>query len=359
MSVMCRSAEAVQSPSLLPSRSARNGPSPLAGIFSTGRSGSTWLGALLGTHPGVAYRFEPHTRSPGISRRTTEALEALRDPEVSDERLASIRAGLLLSNPYTDKPPFSSRASGTVRLQGLRPWLWPPARKFATFVPLWERLFTPRDCNTVLFKLVAHEGVCRTLRARTSMPIIYLARHPFGTISSLLQGQRKGLMPSGRASIISQFLIDNAPSLHARFGAALDRMGPHQHEALLWRWSTETSLDSTVGSRPPGTLTVFYENLCRSTRDEITRILSFLGLPLDPQVERFILESTRPSARGVREAGIDRYFSVFRNPSESMMKWQAVLSETEQAEILEIVSDSPVFQQGVADAEWWNRPSER
>lgn len=349
---------AVHRRSPAPSNASRTNPAPFAGIFSTGRSGSTWLGALLGTHPHVAYRFEPHSRGPGLSRRTVEALEAIRDAEISDDRLGSIRAGLLISNPYSDKPPFSPRA-GAVRLERVRPWLWPLARKFSSLVPLWERLFTPRDCDTVLFKLVAHETLCRSLRQRTSMPIIYLARHPFGTISSLLEGQRKGLMPSGRASIISQFLLDNAPHLHARFGADLDRMGPHQHEALLWRWSTETSLDPTVESCSTTTHTAFYENLCRSTRDEIAGILSFLGLSLHPQVERFILESTRPSARGVREAGIDRYFSVFRNPSESMMKWQAVLTGTEQAEILEIVGDSPVFQQGIADAEWWDRPSER
>ena len=359
IAVISRSTETVSSHS--PSRTIHpmGGPAPIAGIFSTGRSGSTWLGALLGTHPDVAYRFEPTVRSPRLDRRTVEALQALRDPEISDERLDAARAGLLISNPYSDKPPFSSRAAGAVRLQGLRPYLWPLARRFPTLVPLWARMFTPRECRTVLFKLVAHERTCRSIRARTTMPIIYLARHPFGMISSLLEGQRTGMMPSGRASIISQFLVDNAPHLHERFAAGLDRMGPHQHEALLWRWSTETSLDPTVESRSTTTHTVFYENLCRSTRDEIARILSLLGLSLDPQVERFIQASTTPAARGIREAGINRYFSVFRDPSESMTKWQSVLSHQEQREIMEVVNDSPVFQQGVAEAQWWDRPSDR
>lgn len=336
-------------------RPARTEPASLAGLFSCGRSGSTWLGALLGTHPRVAYRFEPRRSSAGIARETVEAIDRLASPQIDDRDLAAIRHGLLTSDPYSDKPPFSPRARGTMRLQSMRSLLWPLARKLPRLTPAWRALFTPRRCDTVIFKMVAHERECRTILARTSMPIIYLVRHPFGMIASLLDGQQAGLMPSGRASVIHQFMLDNAPDLHRRFGARISGMGPHQHEALLWRWSVETSVEDLAGADPARLLVVFYENACRAIGDEMPRLLGFLGLPPDDQVDRFVRESADPDARGLRETGINPYFSVFRNPLETMEKWRKRLGRTEQDEILEIVRDSPIFRQGVAKAAWWDR----
>lgn len=80
--------------------------------------------------------------------------------------------------------------------------------------------------------------------------------------------------------------------------------------------------------------------------------LAHLGLDPDPQVDAFVAASTDPGARGLREPGIRRYFSVFRNPLESMEKWRRDLDETLQREILEVVEDSPVFERGVAEAGW-------
>jgi hypothetical protein len=34
----------------------------IMGIFGTGRSGSSWLGSIIDSHPQVAYRFEPFHR---------------------------------------------------------------------------------------------------------------------------------------------------------------------------------------------------------------------------------------------------------------------------------------------------------
>jgi hypothetical protein len=336
----------------------RSSPAPLAGLFSTGRSGSTWLGAMLGTHRGIAYRFEPHGRGAGSDPLTTQAVGMIRTSSVSTDLLEEIRRGLLVSDPYADKPPFSPREKGTLRLPWLRGVMWPLARKFPALVPAWRRLFTPTRCESVLFKLVAHENPCRHLLDATTMPIIYLVRHPFGVIASILEGQRRGLMPSGRASVIGQFVEDNAPDLHMRFGDRIPGMAPHQHEAFLWRWSVERSLGDFAARDPSRLLMIHYENACRSPTCELNRAFDFLGLPPDPQAHRFIELSSDPKSRGVRESGINRYFSVFRNPLDSLEKWRRSLGVQEQEDILEIVHDSPVFRSGVDLAGWWDRPSD-
>jgi hypothetical protein len=327
--------------------------SRLAGIFSTGRSGSTWLGSIVASHPDVAYRFEPKPGRAGRAAATERAAKRLVSHDVDMTDLGEIEAGLRLSDPWSDKPPFTTRRRGTLPFPWLRGPMWALCRRFPALSPMHRLLYTPRGRPLVVFKHVAHERTCRGLLERTAMPIVYLVRHPCATISSILKGQRDGIMPNGRASVIERFVADNAPGLQRRFGSRIPSMGPHQHEALLWRWSVETSLAPALDATPPTLHLVHYENLCRNPAAETAKVLAHLGLAADPQVDAFVAASTDPAARGLREPGIRRYFSVFRNPLDSMDKWRRDLDASTRREILEIVEDSPVFQLGVAEADWW------
>ncbi|MGA1355013.1 MAG: hypothetical protein ACO32I_09605, partial [Candidatus Limnocylindrus sp.] len=264
----------------------------------------------------MTYRFEPSTRSKGISERTANAIIGLLHPDTTSMTLAEVRQGLLISNPYADKPPFIRKGTASQR-DRLKPYFWSVARAYPKLITLWERLFTPASCDTLLVKFVAHEPGCRRLLTLQRLPIIYLARHPFGVVSSLVKGQAKGLMPSGRAKVIDRFIRENAPHLHERFGARLPEMGAHQIEALLWRWSVEASTGLAEGETHDQLLLVFYENVCRKPAEEAARALHFLGLTPDASVENFVRKTTNPDARGLKEVGINKYFSIFRNPIES------------------------------------------
>ena len=322
----------------------------LAGVFSTGRSGSTWLGALVSSHPDVAYRFEPILRPRGQARRTREAIELLHAPGISDADLSSIREGLLVSDTFSDKPPFRSGTWRRTLLNAVKVPAWAVCRTFPALSPPYRRWFTPNR-GLVVFKMVAHEATFARLRVQTRIPLVYLVRHPAAMVASLLEGQRRGLMPSGRASVIRQFLADNAPALAARYSDRVDAMDAHEHEALLWRWSVEACIGEAA---PSGRAVhvVFYENLCRSTRDEVERTLRFLSLELTAGVERFIEETTRPSRRGIREIGIHRYFSVFRDPTKSVDRWRKTITREQQADIVSLVEESPVYRMGRERARW-------
>lgn len=283
---------------------------------------------------------------------TEAAISTLLSDEVEMADLPAIEAGLRRSDPLSDKPPFTPRRRGSLPCPWLRGPMWAACRRFPSLSPLYRTLYTPKGRPLVVFKHVAQERTCRRLLERTALPIVYLVRHPCATISSILKGQRDGVMPNGRASVIARFVADNAPALHRRFGDRIASMGAHQHEALLWRWSVETSLEPSRDTAPASLRIVHYENLCRNPVAEAAGVLAHLGLDPDPQVDAFVAASTDPGARGLREPGIRRYFSVFRNPLESMEKWRRDLDETLQREILEVVEDSPVFERGVAEAGW-------
>ena len=65
------------------------------------------------------------------------------------------------------------------------------------------------------------------------------------------------------------------------------------------------------------------------------------------------LREMRPwSALRYGDLGSRDYFSVFRDPLQSMNNWKQQLSSTERAKIISVVRDSMVFQAGVRAAHW-------
>lgn len=330
---------------------AASGTRDMLGLFGQGRSGTTWLGCILDAHPEVTYRFEPHHKTPSLSKDSVAACLKLRDEDLSDSDLPSIRAELLKSNPYSDKPPFFEKAEGSLRMPGLRQMLCPIARQLAPFRPIYRRLFTPRGDTTLVFKLVAHERECRRLIVQTSLPIVYLVRHPCGVVNSVLKGQSRGLMPSGRRSIIRQLLLDNAPHLHERFANTLETMSPPQLEAVLWMFGVEWAYG--VERRPrAGVHLLFYENLCRDPRAQVEPAFGLIGRELHDNVVAFIDASTSGEKRQFSELGIGRYFSVFRDPNKSMNAWRETMTSEDRRAVLDIVRDCAMFTWGVEEADW-------
>ena len=78
----------------------------MGSIFGTGRSGTTWLGAMVSSHPEIAYRFEPFHRLGATQPAVEEALETIRSNEFSYKDLSSVYQALLPAYPQAEKPPF-------------------------------------------------------------------------------------------------------------------------------------------------------------------------------------------------------------------------------------------------------------
>lgn len=321
----------------------------LYGIFGTGRSGSTWLGSIVNTHPDVAYRFEPfhRLRDPSflsIRRRLREGRFGPRD-------LPELYSRLRPAEPSVDRPPFFPKANARIRGKAT---LWPLARRLRAFGPVYRSIYSPGGTPVVVFKEVTLERTMATLVQDVGMRVVYLVRHPCGVVASLLEGQRAGLMPTRRQAALREILRDHDPLLYQEHAGAVDSYSAAAKEALLWRVDVErgwavTQCDSRARL-------VAYEELCRSPLEHTKEIFAHFGLDVPRQTLQGLAEMTSGSTL-VRERRSEQwsndYFSVFRDPREASERWRDKLSAEDQARVMNIVHDCAVYR-SLEDAGIWS-----
>ncbi len=324
----------------------------LGAIFGNGRSGTTWLGAIVSSHPEVVYRFEPLHRAELVDESARIAARTVRSARFTSLDLPTVYQAMLPAYPEWEKPPFFQK-NFRMRLGSGRSLLWPLARSNRALQALFRYLYTPLDHPYVVFKEVAAEDSFISLVVRTEIPMIYILRHPCGAVHSIVQGQKKGLLRTGRQNVLSAYMKDHAPALWDRYRGRIEAMSAYQKEALLWRTNVELCYE--VIKQNPRVLVVFYEDLCRDPLKISTQVLQTLGLEMDEKVRAFIEASMRPrsSARFLAgEVGIRPFFSVFRDPVASMNSWKLGLSPRDRREIVELVKDGEVFAAGARIADW-------
>src|SRR6266542_3790548 len=76
------------------------------GIFGTGRSGTTWLGAILSSHPDVIYRFEPLRVGANAGAKLSRFCHALGMGKVKGEASGELYELLRPAHCEMEKPPF-------------------------------------------------------------------------------------------------------------------------------------------------------------------------------------------------------------------------------------------------------------
>ena len=320
-------------------------PSPLiTGIFGSGRSGSTWLGAIIDSHPSVAYRFEALHRLAAIDPSVRALRRRLSDDTFDDDVLEQLYGALLPARPDVDKPPFFTKHYAT-RAQFGQAAIWPLARRYPALAKSFTWLYTPRGRPMLVFKEVTSERIMRNLLARTAMRAIYLIRHPAAVVHSILQGQGRGLMPTGRREALSSLVQELDPHLPERMGIELNRLLPIEIEALFWRIDAELGMVAALSSSRAHI--VVYESLCDQPERVVQDVFAHLNLDFPESTHRFLTASDRGSLfervrRG--EFGTNPYFSVFRKPSEVRDRWQHELDADDVRRIMRMVEDSYAFQ---------------
>lgn len=292
-------------------------------LAGSGRSGTSWLGAILNSYEMSEYFYE---------------ITAFEDLDFGQSDL--IRIKYPLTHAWRARPDWVARAERkllTLRSQ------WGPDRESAqrSLRIFADHRFQKTRPNVCLYKIVTLFGFaqrCGDL-AKTfgdRLKVVHLIRNPYAQIASELRIDARDPEGSRRhfRSRVEQILA--SPSLDRYQDAARRSLGRGwvSQMALVWRVSNELlEADQDLHKRQ-----VVYEELCESPEEVTADLFSFLGWPVSGQTRDFLRQTTDVS---VSDSG---NFSLRKNATESMSRWRRELGEEVYAEAGEMLGDSNLLR---------------
>lgn len=308
-------------------------------IAGLARSGTTWLAKLLDSHSQTLYRHEPDSL-PVFPNMPVIASES--DAAVYGESLSSFVRGLSGLNrvrPAGTLPVFRKHSEGFIHYHGRR------------CVTLMSRLASNRLGNIripnifqlqepgqarLLWKSVESVGrLGCIISAVQPLQVVLLIRHPCGVIASRNKGVEQRVM----APVSHNQFKELARSRSDVAREILAKTELHEtFELEAFRWALLNSLAIEAVSNHPGCIIVRYEDLCANTEAVLRNILSRLGLTWDEGIEQFAQHSTTNTS--------NRFYGLHRQ-EQHLDQWRQSMPEAQIDRVLEIVGDTPAWQQYV------------
>jgi hypothetical protein len=304
------------------------------------RSGTTWIGKIFDSHPDTLYRHEPDSDSAGIKSIPLVALPS--DAERYREVLRTFIEGLphlKTARSAGSLPLFPKRYCSLAQLKFKK--LAVLLTKASSRIPIVDFVDYQQVRNLhVVWKSIESLGRVGVIaRAVPECRTIIILRHPCGYIASVLNGEDgnrfSAAIASGDDFPVFEMLLRQ--SSHKERNPSLEEIKTlPMEERLAWRWVLYNEIARTGISSLDRCLSVRYEDLCSDPLSKARELLSFAGLDWDRQVETFIHRSTTRSS--------SRYYSVYKDPLDSAMKWQQQLTPLSVERILRVVSRSDLAE---------------
>ena len=310
-------------------------------ITGKGRSGTTWLAQILNSHPSCCYKHEPFPawkRSPYSGWK--DELRAGGDHLTLRNSFDAICRGC---HHQVDLPPFPPKDFERGNTRVLH-WLHALGTRIDPLRGLYEAYGRPQlssDAEILIKDVNFETALLPELCAVIEPTLLPTIRNPFANVASHLSGVAKGIFGSDReANTARAREVIEAPGgePYRAYLPDLATMPEAMFEAVRWRIQVEPLV--AVAENQPRSRTVVYEDLCEDPLGETERIFDFIGWELTTATRDFV----ESSISGPSEASDGRraYFSVFRDPRESMNKWRKQLSTEDTAQIAEVMRDSPL-----------------
>ena len=305
-------------------------------ILGAPRSGTSWLAKIFDSHPDVVYRHEPDS----VVRNHTipwmcqpEDIPAYRD---AAEAYLRQMIGVATLKSAGSLPIFAKRYHGTLTsrlrscmIYGLHATeLVGGFRKLTQRAAIPDRLDLARSPDIrLVMKSVSSRGRARLYaEALPSARIIFIVRDPFGQISSMLRGAALGKFEDG---VPVEEVLQTQEA--RRYGLTSERFNSLPLvEQLAWNWAilNEKAIHDLADVETARVL--YYQDLGTNPLAESRALFEFAGLSWEPQTADFIRRSTTSS-------GPDRYYKIFKNPTQAMTRWRRELSLEDQRRIFAIV----------------------
>lgn len=303
----------------------------VAPILITGvpRSGTTFLGRMIGYEPGIFYLHEPvanHCRA-GFFRWWHE--KTFPDARGDEAALRAVFARMLRLE-FDLKTDWRTHTRTLDRIKSLGWW-----GKAAWGRRHGERPLLKDPCALLLTEWLHREfGV---------EPVLMI-RHPAAVVHSFL---RKGWRFNIEATV-RQPHIAEGPA--ARCAAELRQknlrgLTPVEEVAFMWRLLASIIVD--YRARHPEWMVLRHEDIVVEPAAAVRRVFSHLGLPFRTATEKRIHDFTgghNPAA------DLDTSMNIRRDASGVNRLWRDALSADAKAAIREIVA--PVFGEFYRDADW-------
>lgn len=312
-------------------------------LLGAPRSGTTWLGKILDSHPNVLYRHEPDTI------RTTRDLPAVcppdQIPDFQDTARAYLRGMMnVTALPVAGSRPVFAKSYRFGVVGKLRGSLVGAVHAAAQWKPLRTRArsFKVPDMiggrqvaklNVVLKSVRSRGRVGLLAQALPRARIVFVLRDPFGYVAAMLRGTRHGRFSS---RIPVQELLDTMQARHLGLTETAYRQLPVL-EQLAWNWAilNQKALDELAGLGR--VKIVHYHDLCATPVRAARDVFAFLGLPWHAQTDSFIRAC-------VEYDGKDPAYRLLRNARRSLNRWQGDLKQEERDRIEAVARQLPIWE---------------
>lgn len=310
-------------------------------ITGRGRSGTTWLGQILNTYQNCIYKYEPFLPS------KSSPFQEWKDKLDSNYNIEELRSWFwsLCCSCYIgiDNPPFFDK-SFRRQASSLLYLFYGLGKRINKLKYLYEWYGRPqlnKDVAVLMKDVNFPTNLLPHLCTVIQPHLISVVRNPYANIASYLKGIELGLFSSDRDESINHLknLLSTPEGRYLNsYISQLEDMSIAQFEALRWRFQVESLVEYTNNYQD--SMIVVYENFCMNPLANTKEIFDFLGWQIERATEDFIRTSTSNTL--VNSAFSKSYYSVYRDPQESMSKWKTQLTETQKSDIELIVKKSPI-----------------
>ena len=308
---------------------------PIILAFGLPRSGTTWVGKILDSHPNTLYRHEPDSWI-RLETDPVVAADSNLDPqEVRDfvAQLTTLNAAKICSKtPIFPKEYLTTTGFNLFRLSIL-------LTKFGG--KIWEEMpvfGAPNGQNKSTTRIVwkSIESLGRLgFIAKHNAPAkcVHIFRHPCGQVASVLRGEAKQRFDSNTPASedygIFRILCRTPQAQH--FGLSMDFFRQCTPiERLAWRWLIPNAKCYEELQHSSDYMALKYEDLCANPLEISKKIMDHCDLAWSKQTEDFVEASTSTNAG-------TSYYSVFKDPVVAANRWKSELPSDDAETIMTII----------------------